>query len=299
MAIPEEQLDTWSHQGSITNSSTTYNAIKNVLGAATVPYAGRAYEIFLQGSYGNDTNIWTESDIDIVIKLSGASCFHSDLSELTDEEKALWRQAYVDATYEYGDFKRDVLKVLSDQYGADVSVGDKAIAIAARGNRRKADVIVAAEFRRYFRFRSAVDERYTDAICLWNAAGEQIVNYPKQHSTNLTARHQATGQWLKPMVRIMKNLRGRLVADGAVAAGSAPSYFLEGLLYNVPTNQLVSNYSTCLVNALNWLRAQKDRSAFLCANEQYYLLRDNAHECWSPANADAFLNSAASLWQRW
>jgi len=299
MAIPEQQLDTWSHLGSITNSSTTYNAIKNVLGATTVPYAGRAYEIFLQGSYGNDTNIWTESDIDIVIKLSSASCFHSDLSALTDEEKALWRKAYVDSTYGYREFKRDVLKVLGDQYGTDVSEGDKAIAIAARGNRRKADVIVATEFRRYFRFGNAADEQYADGICLWNAAGEQIVNYPKQHSANLAARHQATGQWLKPMIRVLKNLRGRLVTDGAIVTGSAPSYFLEGLLYNVPTNQFVSNYGTCLVNALNWLRAREDRSAFICANEQYYLLRDDAHECWPPANADAFLGAAASLWQHW
>jgi len=40
MAIPESQLDTWSHQGSVTQSSTTYNTIKNVLDAVGSPYAG-------------------------------------------------------------------------------------------------------------------------------------------------------------------------------------------------------------------------------------------------------------------
>lgn len=31
MGIPESQLDTWSHQGSIAQSASTYNTIKNAL----------------------------------------------------------------------------------------------------------------------------------------------------------------------------------------------------------------------------------------------------------------------------
>ena len=67
LAIPETQLDTWAKQGSITGSSTTYNHIKGTLEAGTTPYAGKTYRVFLQGSYGNDTNIYSESDVDIVI----------------------------------------------------------------------------------------------------------------------------------------------------------------------------------------------------------------------------------------
>ena len=62
MGIPESQLERWSHQGSITQSSETYNTIRNVLDDAASPYAGKDYTIFLQGSYGNDTNIYAESD---------------------------------------------------------------------------------------------------------------------------------------------------------------------------------------------------------------------------------------------
>ena len=69
MPIPESQLDTWSHQGSITQSSTTYNAIKGALEDSTTPYAGKNFKVFLQGSYGNDTNIYAESDVDIIIRL--------------------------------------------------------------------------------------------------------------------------------------------------------------------------------------------------------------------------------------
>ena len=67
MSIPEYQLDTWSKQGSVTGSSGTYNAIKNVLEATNTPYADKDFSVFLQGSYGNDTNIYAESDVDILV----------------------------------------------------------------------------------------------------------------------------------------------------------------------------------------------------------------------------------------
>jgi hypothetical protein len=38
MAIPEEQLDTWAKQGSVTQSKNTCDAIRNVLEGADAPY---------------------------------------------------------------------------------------------------------------------------------------------------------------------------------------------------------------------------------------------------------------------
>lgn len=297
MAIPESQFDTWSHQGSITNSSNTYNAIKNVLEGADVPYAARNYEVFLQGSYGNSTNIWSESDVDIVIQLNGT--FNSDLEKLTKSEKDAWDAAYANSTYSNQNFKRDVLQVLTQAYGADVTGGDKAIAIAANGNRRKADVIVANAFRKYIKFNGIADESYVPGMCFWNSAGTRIANYPKLHAANLTTKHQATGSWLKPMIRIFKNLRGCLVDKRMVKAGVAPSYYLEGLLYNVPTDKFVDSYADCFVNCVNWVQKESTKNLLVCANEQYYLLRDGYPVCWPPANAEVFLAASIDLWNTW
>lgn len=297
MPIPESQLDTWSHQGSITQSSNTYNSIKNVLQANTTPYAGRNFKVFLQGSYGNDTNIYAESDVDIVIRLD--DCFFSDLDSLSEEEKQAHKQAFSDATYTHVDFKRDVLSVLTAQFGSAVKSGDKAIAIDASGSRRKADVIVATQFRRYFKFRSSSDSQYGEGICFFNAAGERIANYPKQHSENLTTKHQASSKWLKPTVRILKNMRSRMVDDGLIKAEVAPSYYIEGLLYNVPNEKLTSSYQDCVVNALNWYRQEAKKVDLVCANEEYYLLRDGSHTCWPQANCDAFVEAAVKLWNEW
>jgi hypothetical protein len=294
MAIPESQLGTWSHQGSVTQSSATYNTIKNVLEAADTPYASKNYSVFLQGSYGNDTNIYAESDVDIVIRLD--DCWQSDLEALSQDEKDAYKNAFEDAKYTHVDFKKDVLKVLSDKYGNDVKGGGKAAAIAAHGNRRKADVIAAIQFRRYYKFKGKSDQSYDEGICFYNAAGIRIVNYPKQHSANLTIKHQNTNKWFKPMVRVLKNLRGKLVDDRLITADVAPSYYLEGLLYNVPNEQFTTSYQDCLVNAMNWIQNEADKSKLVCANEQYYLLWENSHTSWSKADCEAFLKAAIELW---
>jgi hypothetical protein len=297
MGIPESQLDVWSHQGSITQSATTYNTIKSALEATSTAYHGKNYTVFLQGSYGNDTNIYAESDVDVVIRLDDV--YYSDLTQLSPEDKEAYDHAFVPATYSYDQYKKDVLKALTDRFGSDVKAGDKAIAVAANGSRRKADVIASMQFRRYWKFKGTYDVHYDEGICFFNGAGERIANYPKQHSENLTKKHQSSNKWLKPMARVLKNLRSKLVADGTLKAGIAPSYYLEGLLYNVPNEKFGTSYADCFVNAMNWIQGEADKDKLLCANEQYYLLWDGTHTSWEKANAEAFIEAAIKMWNEW
>lgn len=297
MPIPESQLETWSHQGSISQSSATYSSIRNVLVGTGTPYASRNFEVFLQGSYGNATNIYAESDVDIVIRLDDT--FHSDLEQLTDEEKTAQQSAFQDATYTHTDFKRDVTSVLARQFGSAVKEGDKAIKIEANGSRRKVDVIVATQFRRYWKFRSTVNSTYTEGICFFNAAGERIPNYPKLHAAQLAAKHQSTANRLKPLARVFKNIRSLTVDGGLIKPCTAPSYYLEGLLYNVPDRLFGTRYEDSVVNVLNWYMQDAARNDLLCANEQFYLLRDGFHTSWSPADCTAFIAAAVQLWNDW
>ena len=297
MGIPKSQLETWSHQGSISQSSNTYNAIKGVLENSSAPYAGKDFKVFLQGSYGNDTNIYAESDVDIVVKLN--SCIKSDLSKLDDSEKAAYKSAFRDATYTHVDFKRDVLSVLINQYGNSVTSGSKAITIDANGSRRKSDVIVAIKNRRYFKFRSLNDSSYAEGICFWNSDGQLIANYPIQHSLNLTTKHQNTSKLLKPLARIFKNMRSRMIEEKLITSSTAPSYFIEGLLYNVPDDKLTFSYENSVVNILNWYQQEASKKELVCANEQYYLLRDGSHTCWNQKNSDEYIDAAIELWNQW
>jgi hypothetical protein len=235
--------------------------------------------------------------VDIVIRLDDT--FHSDLEQLTDEEKAAQQGAFEDATYTHADFKRDVMSVLTQQYGSAAKAGDKAIQVKANGSRRKADVIVATQFRRYRSFRSAIDSDYTEGICFFSAAGELIPNYPKLHATHFTAKHQRTANRLKPLARVFKNMRSVMVDSGLIEPGTAPSYYVEGLLYNVPDTLFAPRFEDSVVNVLNWYLQEAARNDLLCANEQFYLLRDGFHTSWSPVGCNAFISAAVELWNEW
>jgi len=296
MGIPETQLETWSHQGSVTQSSQTYQSVKAVLESKNASYSTRNFEVFLQGSYGNDTNIYAESDVDIVIRLE--STYYEDISNLSSSEQSLYKSSSSPASYSLSDFKNDVVSVLTQAYGADVKVGDKAIQINARGNRRKTDVVVCAQYRNYHSFSGIYNQNYTEGIVFWTLKGVHIVNYPKIHSKNLTQKHQQAGTWFKPMARILKNMRSKMVADGLIAAGIAPSYYIEGLLYNVPSTEFGKSYEDSVVNSINWL-LKADKSKFLCANEQYYLCHPSSPVTWRTENMNAFIEGATQLWKKW
>ena len=177
MPIPINQLDSWSHQGAIKGSSSTYQSIKDALKRTDTAFADKDFSVFLQGSYGNDTNIYAESDVDVVVCLN--ECFRSDISELKDLEKDAWNASYSNAQYYYSNFSKDVLSVLCDEFGDNVNTGHKAIIIPSNGKMRNADVITAIQYRRYYKFNGINDQTYEEGICFYTSKGIEIANYPK------------------------------------------------------------------------------------------------------------------------
>ena len=96
MAIPEAQLDIWTALGSVPQSSATYESIKNVLHAQSSPYykkiGASGFETFLQGSYRNHTNVFGDSDVDIVILQT--SSFYYNLDALSPQEQAEFKRLH-------------------------------------------------------------------------------------------------------------------------------------------------------------------------------------------------------------
>lgn len=140
------------------------------------------------------------------------------------------------AEYTFAQFKQEVAEWLTANYGVAVDASGKAIFVPGSGNRRDADVLACAEHRHFFTYPSVGKPTYREGIVFWKADGTKIVNYPKQHSENCTTKHQGTNSWFKPTVRVFKNIRNRMIENGYLQEGIAPSYFLEGMLWNVPNN---------------------------------------------------------------
>lgn len=287
MAISEAQLETWAKPGPSAQFTATYETLRNVLNSTSSPYFLKDFEIFLQGSYKNTTNVYGDSDVDIVIRLD--AIFYTDLDFLNPDERKRYDAQRGAGTYTLAEFKTSVISWLNHHYGNDVKPGKKAVFIKGNGSRRDADVLVCAKLRRYYSFPAYGEPSFVDGICFFLPDGTRIENYPERHSVKCTAKHQDTKQWFKPTVRIFKNLRNTMVEKKIIQDGLAPSYFIEGLIYNVPDHRFGGSEQLNFKDVLEWLRAA-DRSTFTCANGQFRLL-GNAPVTWRADDCTRFLDA--------
>lgn len=298
MAIPESQLETWARQGAVTTSAATHTAIRSALFATGSPLIGKNIEPYLQGSYKNDTNIRGDSDVDLVVQLNNT--FRYDLSKLAVDQRQLFEASYGSATYSWDNFRSDVLQVLRSAFGSAVTEGKKAIKIAATSGRLPADVVVCLQYRRYKSFRGLGSESYVPGIVLYSLPDRRtVINFPIPHYDNGVSKNgqYRTNGWYKPTVRMLKNIRGRLVDDRLLTKDDVPSYFLECMTYNIPDNCFGKNYGDTFCAVINWLN-KAEMSTFLCQNEELQLF-GNLPEQWNTASANKFLATAVTLWNNW
>lgn len=293
MAISEAQLETWSAPGAQTQSKDTYASIKNVLEDPAAPYSNRKFASFLQGSYGNSTNIRVDSDVDIALRLSSINYY--DISSLSVGEKERFERNISPGSYSHKKFKEEVLAWLTKKYGSGVKAGKKAIFIPGNGSRRDADVLVCTKHLRYTNYPADSSPVYRTGICFWTSDGKKIVNYPKQHLANCTTKNQATSTRFKSNVRVLKNWRNKMVEEGYLKEGIAPSYFIEGMLWNVPNQNFVASYQQTYLNCHAWLK-QCDPTILNCANNYHFLIREGTQVCWNKKHYDVFRAALVKYW---
>ena len=58
----------------------------------------------------------------------------------------------------------------------------------------------------------------------------------------------------------------------------APSYFIEGLLLNVPQGKFGGTYAATVENTYTWI-SDNAPADYMCANGEHSLIRDNAQAC--------------------
>jgi hypothetical protein len=299
MAILESQLSTWAHQGSIINSASTYDSIKNCIDAINWNDDVN-YEIYLQGSYRNSTNIYGNSDVDIVVEFT--SIFSSDTSLLDDVGKAT-HNALADGKYALSSFKKSIVTSLESNYKNSVIVGPKAIKITGGTSRLNADVVVCNTYKKYLnnngsRFLSAVK-----GITFLNSdTVERITNYPKLHFDHGVAKNEnsRTSGNYKSTVRIFRNIKAYLVTNNAINAQTAPSYFVECLIYNAKDSCFKeSSYQLRIYRILKQLTEDIDDNSILdyvCQNEQLKLFGTTKQQ-WNLNDAKIFINAILELWK--
>lgn len=192
----------------------------------------RKVKIFVQGSYANNTNVRTESDVDIAV-----------IQEEVFRTKYRTTGAYVqtDADYRFSvaekkdkSFKDEILPCLRGKFGSDVERKNKFIKIHGNSYRNDADAVPCMRYRDYTNGFRKDESNYVGGIVIIPDRGDSIINYPEQHIENGRRKNQQTNHFYKKMVRVMKKMRYIMEDCGYEYAKNVSSFLLESLLYNIP-----------------------------------------------------------------
>lgn len=298
LTIPDSQLATWSRFVDAPQSKRTADIIRYELKRHGTRVVGGIFDVYLQGSYRNSTNIFRDSDVDIVVELE--SVFNSDVSALTDREQQLRENSYEPASITLQSFRDQVLQQLQSRYFEMVEDGNKAIVVGGVGERLNADVLVCNQYRRWTRFegRDPSQHSYASGVVFWTQKeNRKVVNYPKLHYSNGVAKQASSREWFKPTVRTVKNARRLLYDRGDLPRGTAPSYFIQCLLYNVPDREFGNNNQQNYRDVLAYLE-QVDLSIFVCQNGQHGLFGPTPEQ-WDIKSAQSLIQGLRRLWDNW
>lgn len=300
MTIPNEQLLAWANQGAIVLSKQTHESIRFALSSDKSLVKNKNYEIYLQGSYKNSTNIRGDSDVDVVVEMMSA--FSPDISNLSPQEKENYYQAYPNiASYGWRNFKADVLESLKAYYGDNAVIeGNKSLKIQSSSGRLSADIIPCIQHRKFTSFVDLTNNHYIDGIKFYTKdTNSPVVNYPKLHYEKGVEKNSdsRTNGWFKPSVRMIKNVRNKMIEQGLIRVGTAPSYFIENLLYNVPDNCFGGSYEKTYYNSVDWLLTA-DLKVLRCQNQQSYLF-GNGSTCWDIDGAKELIEGLKNIWNGW
>lgn len=187
-----------------------------------------------KGSYPNSTNVRIDSDVDIAV-IQRRFFF----SEQDGERSGLHAQFGYGSNFRYTDeeFRDEVEKALLARFSQDCDcTGKTAITVRESSARVSADVVPSFFFRRY-EF-SGVFKRYDRGLTTLRSDGRWIVNYPEQQLGNGRGKNFGTFGQYKRLVRILKHIENDLVDDGEMS--KLASYFVECLVYNVPSSEFAS-----------------------------------------------------------
>ncbi len=303
--ISKEQLSYWAKSPIATKYSYTYEQVKNALLKYLPDIAQKnhwysitssSYEVYLQWSYANSTNINWESDVDIVIELN--SIFNYNIDQLTEVEKSTFHEHFsTSSQYKFSEFKKDVKESLSIYFLENIEYKNKCLLIPKNTLRVNADIIPCFSYRKYWRFSYYSTEKYVEWIQFFNTENwKKITNFPKAHKKNCSILNQDTEWNFKSMVRILKNIKKILIENNIIDKKSVCSYFIENLLYNCTPPCYDWTYHDQIIKIFQYLfdsDSQWRLGNFLCANWQDLLFSEDK---WNLEDAKNFIYRSADYY---
>jgi len=280
--IPDSILGPWSHHYSGEASKQAHLSIRDALAR----YKGLAketkYDVFLQGSYKNDTNLRQDSDVDVVVQLEAKLQPQvAALSGFQLEQDQAHKLAYE----RWKLFRNQVLKALRATYGTEaVTPGRKSLKLAKGKIPASADVVVTLRCGIGLAFYLPDERRW-------------VVSYPQQHHAKGLRKERGTNGMYKRTIRMFKVARNHLIETDAIGDRTAPSYFIECLLYNVPNGLFRPSFGQSYCGVVEYLAAASLQQ-FKCQNGVQELF-GSSKDLWRVDEAQRLVQALGRLWEKW
>lgn len=269
----EERLQSWTAPFSDTEKQRAENAIKMIRAAidGSEELKRMDIELFTQGSYANNTNVRSESDIDICVMLKDV--FHGVYPDGKKKED----YGFTAASLTFSRYRDMVKSALQVKFGLGyVSDGNKSLKIDENTYHVKADVVPAFQLRNYQYLRSTDSARYVEGTWFMSKAGEEIINYPKKHISNGTTKNNETNYRYKKLVRIMKHIRNEMIDDKEANGEKITSFLVECLVWNIP--------NSTITGSTTWTETVKQAIIYL-----YNTIKDGKHYDWGEVSEMLYL----------
>ncbi|MBV2159833.1 nucleotidyltransferase [Achromobacter denitrificans] len=281
----EEKLCGWIGPSSDTEQDKQDRTERMIRDAVSshAPFNNCSLKIYAKGSYANNTNVRSDSDVDIAVECVDVLYWEED------EPGSHTPGAPYKGMWTPEKLRSELVAALKKKFPNQVDdTGTTAIQVNSSSSRVDADVVPCFSYKYFMKY----GERSGTKIFKTN--GSNVVNYPAQQLENGIAKNNRTGYAYKKGVRLLKRIENSMVEGGSFRA--LPSYFMECLAYNCPDS--IFNHSTwtdCLRGMLFhiWDQLQGDEPSsgrWVEVNNCYYLFHPK--QKWSRADGRDFANAA-------
>ncbi len=171
----EETFVHWQRPASESEEQRISNAISMIKDAisASEHLKNKNIEVFVQGSYANNTNVRAESDIDIWTVLKDT--FYAEYSDNVTKED----YGFVEGTNSLDTFRQDIHNALISKFGQE-NINSKNNCIEEKSNsyRVNADVVPSFQYRNYRNLNSKDLNRFKEGVKFYSLDNrEEITNY--------------------------------------------------------------------------------------------------------------------------
>jgi len=220
----EDKLSSWTGPSSTTEQEKqerTERMLREAVDAHPA-FENCRLSVYAKGSYANNTNVRSDSDVDIAVQ-----CREVMYWEEATDGAHLTSSAYT-GIWTPEKLRSEIAAALEKKFPGQVDTsGSTAFRINSNSARVEADVVPCFDFRYYFS-----PTNYHEGTRVFKKDRTPIKNYPKQQLENGRAKNTRTGLNYKKAVRIMKRVENAMVLEGTHR--EVPSFLVECLAYNCP-----------------------------------------------------------------